>query len=51
MTDNLPIRIRVSKAENSITFKIKTECYLELLTPETKLLGNTKSKITLLVTY
>ena len=35
------------KTENSITFKIKTGYYLELLTPETmKLLGNTKSKIT-----
>ena len=35
------------KTENSITFKIKTGYYLELLTPETmKLLGSTKSKIT-----
>ena len=35
------------KIENSITFKIKKEYYLELLTPETmKLLGSTKSKIT-----
>ena len=32
--------------ENRITFKIKTEYYLELSTPKTmKLLGNTKSKI------
>ena len=32
--------------ENRITFKIKTEYYLELLTPETmKLLGSPKSKI------
>ena len=35
------------KIETSITFKIKKEYYLELLTPETmKLLGSTKSKIT-----
>ena len=33
--------------ENRITFKIKNEYYLELLTPETmKLLGSTESKIT-----
>ena len=35
------------KIENSITFKIKKEYYLELLTSSTmKLLGSTKSKIT-----
>ena len=40
------IRIYVNKIENRITFKIKAEHYLELLTPETmKLLGSTKSKI------
>ena len=34
------------KIEKRITFKIKAEHYLELLTPETmKLLGSTKSKI------
>ena len=39
--------IYMSKIEDSITFKLKTRCYFELLTPETiKLLGNTKSKIT-----
>ena len=39
--------IYVNKIENRITFKIKTEFYLELLTPETmKLLGSTKSNIT-----
>ena len=39
--------IYVNKIENRITFKIKTECYLELLTPETmKLLGSNKSKKT-----
>ena len=39
--------IYVKKIENRITFKIKIEYYLELLTPKTmKLLGSTKSKIT-----
>ena len=39
--------IYINKIENRIMFKIKTEYYLELLTPETmKLLGTTKSKIT-----
>ena len=47
MTDNLAIRIYVNEIENRITFKIKTEYYLEFLAPETmKLLGSTKSKIT-----
>ena len=37
----------MNKIENIITFKIKKEYYLVLLTPETiKLLGSTKSKIT-----
>ena len=45
MTDNLSKRINVNKMESRITFKIKTRCYLELLTPQTtKLLGSTKSK-------
>ena len=45
--DNPSIEIYVSKIENSITFKIKNEYYLELLTPETmKLLESTDSKIT-----
>ena len=44
---NPSIKIYINKIENRITFKIKTEYYLELLTPETmKLLGSTKSKIT-----
>ena len=39
--------IHVNKIGNSITFKLKTGYYLELLTPDTtKLLGSTKSKIT-----
>ena len=47
VTDNPSIMIYVNKLENRITFNIKTEYYLELLTPETmKLLGSTKSKIT-----
>ena len=46
-TDNPSIKIYVNEIENRITFKIKTEYYLELLTPETmKLLGSTKNKIT-----
>ena len=45
--DNPPIRIYVNRIENRITFKIKSGCYLELLTPETmKLLGSAESKIT-----
>ena len=40
------MRIYVNKIENRITFKIKTEYYSELFSPETmKLLGSTKSKI------
>ena len=47
LTDNPSIMIYVNKIENRITFKIKTGCYLELLTLEMmKLLGSTKSKIT-----
>ena len=46
-TDNSPVKIYVNKIENRVTFKIKTGCYLELLTPETmKLLEITKSKMT-----
>ena len=38
------IRIHVNKIEKRITFKIKTVCYLELLTPETmRLLGSNKN--------
>ena len=41
------IRMYINKIENRLTFKTKTECYLELLTPEAmKLLGSTKIKIT-----
>ena len=37
----------VKKIENIITFKIKTEYYIELLTPLTmKLFGSTENKIT-----
>ena len=45
--DNPTIIIYINKIENRITFKIKSEYYLELLTPKTmKLLGSTESKIT-----
>ena len=46
-TVNPSIKLYINKIENWVTFKIKTGCYFELLTPETrKLLGSTKSKIT-----
>ena len=45
--DNLSIKIYTNKIENRIASKIKTEYFLELLTPETmKLLWNTENKIT-----
>ena len=44
VADNPSIMIYINKKKNRITFKIKTGCYLELLTPETiKLLGSTES--------
>ena len=44
VADNSSIMIYINKKKNRITFKIKTGCYLELLTPETvKLLGSTDS--------
>ena len=47
LTDKPPIRIYVNKIENRVAFKIKTEYYLELLTPEImKLLGSTGSVVT-----
>ena len=43
---NHSIKIYANKVVNRIMSKTKTECYLELLTPETmELLGSTKSKI------
>ena len=46
-TDNPPIRIYLNKIENRITFRIKTEYYLQFLTLETmEFLGGTKNKIT-----
>ena len=46
-TDNPSIRIYVNKIKNEVTFKIKTGCYLDLLTPETmKLLRSAENKIT-----
>ena len=39
------MKIYVNRIENRIAFKIKSEYYLELLTPEImKLLGTTKKK-------
>ena len=47
VTNNPSIGIYINKAENRITFKIKTGYYLDLLTPETmKSFGSTESKIT-----
>ena len=43
--DNPSVRIYKNKIKNRITFKIKTRCYLELLTPETmKVLGSTENE-------
>ena len=43
--NNPLIRIYLNEIEYRITFKIKTGCYLELLTPKTaKLLGSTEKK-------
>ena len=45
--NNIPTSTQVNKIENTITFKIKTGYYLELLTPETmKLIESTKNKVT-----
>ena len=45
-TDNPSVRKYANKIENRITFKIKTDYYLEFLTIEMmKLLGSTKNKI------
>ena len=47
VADNASIKTCVNKIENGIRLKIKTVCYLELLTPGTmKLLGSTNSKTT-----
>ena len=37
--------IYINKIGNRITFKVQTGNYLELLPPETELLGSTKSKM------
>ena len=45
-TGNPSIRIYIIKIERRITFRIKTDYYFELSTPEIrKIPGNTKSKI------
>ena len=47
VTDNPSIKIYGNKIGNWLAFKIKTECYPELLRPDTsKLLRSTKCKIT-----
>ena len=47
MTDNPSKRINVNKTENTVTFTITIEFYVELSTPETnKLFRSTKIKIT-----
>ena len=47
VSDNPSIMIYANKIEHRITFKIKTEFYIELLTRDTmKLLGSTKSELT-----
>ena len=46
-TDKPSVQIYINKTENRVTFEIKDGYSFGLLTPETtKLLGNTKSKIT-----
>ena len=47
LTDKPPIQTYVNIIQNKVTFKIKSGCFLELLTPEAmKLLGDTLEKIT-----
>ena len=46
LNENPPVQIYLKKIKNRITFKIKTGCKLELLTPETmKLLGSAKKYV------
>ena len=46
-SDNSSVKIYVNNIENRITFRIKHEYSLEILTPETmNLLGSTENKIT-----
>ena len=46
-TVNTSMRVYANKIENRITFKIKTGCYIEFLTPKTmKLFESSKRKIT-----
>ena len=44
--DEPSVQMYANEIENRITFKIKNGYNLELLTPETKLVGSTKNKIT-----
>ena len=46
LPENSPIEVYPNKIKNRIVFKTKTECKLELLSPETmKLLGSTKKDV------
>ena len=46
LTENPPVQYYPNKIKNRIVFKIKTDCKLELSTPETmKLLGSTKKDV------
>ena len=46
VADNLPIRMHGNNIENTITFKMKTGYYLDLLSPDImKIVGSTKSKM------
>ena len=47
LSDKSPVQIYVYKIQGSITFKIKTRCYSDVLTLESiKLLGSTERRIT-----
>ena len=46
MTEIRPVQIYPNKIKIQIVFKIKTDCKLELITPETmRLLGSTKKDV------
>ena len=43
MADNSPKQIYINRIKNRVVFKIKTDCKLELLSPETmRLVGSVK---------
>ena len=46
LAENPPVQIYPNKTKTRIVFKVKTDCKLELLSPETaKLLGSTKKDV------